>query len=151
MAGLVIVVLFAALFGACKSEQKMEEKEETVAIKKDMLTPILGEGEGSVSGIMDVEQTLGELQISYYLAIDDLSTFDDEIERELAPKIPALYKKFLEIDRTLFTVNVPRTGEPPYRPYVSFAVTRKLVRETEWSNLLELKFFEVVLDVEYYD
>lgn len=151
IAALVMVVFFIAFLGACKSEQKMEEKEETIAITKEMLKPIFGEGEGSISGMIDVEQTLDELQISYYLAVEDLSTFDEEIEKDLAPKLPALYEKFPEIDRTAFTVNVPQMGEPPYRPYVSFAVTRKLVEETEWSNLLELEFFEVVLDVEYYD
>jgi len=148
---LIIVVFLIAFFGVCKSEQKQEEKGETVVITKEMLTPIFGMGEGSVSGIMDAEQTVDDLQISYYLSIEDMSTFDEEIERALAPKIPELYKKFPEIDRVGFTVNVPQMGEPPYKPYVSFVITRKIVEENEWSNLLELKFFEVVMDVQYYD
>jgi hypothetical protein len=152
---LVVAFFLIANLGACKSEQKMEEKAEEKAeeiiINKEMLTPIFGEGGGSASGILDAEQTLDELQISYYLFTEDISTFDDDIERELAPKIPALYEKLPEIDNVLFTVNIPQMGEPPYKPYVSFAVTRKIVEETEWSNLLELEFFDVVMDVKYYD
>lgn len=151
VAGLVIVVFFMAFLVACKSEEKVEEKGEEIEITKEMLTPIFGDAEGLVTGIMDVEQTMDDLQISYFLSIEDMSNFDDEIERALAPKIPELYKKFPEIDRTVFTINVPQTGEPPYRPYVSFALDRKLVEETEWSNLLELEFFEVVKDVKYFD
>lgn len=151
VAGLVVVVFFMAFLVACKSEEKMEEKGEAIEITKEMLTPIFGDAEGLVTGIMDVEQTMDDLQISYFLSIEDMSNFDDEIERALAPKIPELYKKFPEIDRTVFTINVPQAGEPPYRPYVSFALDRKLVEETEWSNLLELEFFEVVKDVKYFD
>lgn len=148
---LVMGFLLIAFLGSCKSEKKTEEKSETQIISKEMLTPIFGEGKGSVSGLLDFSQGLDELEISYYLFIEDMSSFDEEIEAALAPKIQELYTKIPEVDRTLFTVYVPAVEEIPYKPFVSFAVTRKLVEETEWDNLLELDFFQVVMDVKYYE
>jgi hypothetical protein len=140
-----------AFLGACKSEEKMEEEAETVLIDKDMLIPVLGQGEGSVSGLLDVNQDPNELKISYYFFIEEMTYFDEEIERDLAPKIQKLYATIPEIDRVAFTIYVPTFGDDPYKAYVSFAVTRKLVEETDWNNLLELEFFNVVEDVKYYE
>jgi len=143
--------LLMAFLGACKSEERTEEKSEMRVISKEMLTPIFGEGEGSVSGLIDFDQDDAELDISYYLFTEDMSSFDEEIEAALAPKIQELYTKIPEVDRTVFTVYVPAMDETPYKPFVSFIVTRKLVEETEWDNLLELDFFQVVMDVKYYE
>jgi len=147
----VMGFLLVAFLGACKSEEKKEEEGEMLIISKEMLTPIFGEGEGSVSGLIDVEQTSTELKISYYFFIEDMSIFDEEIERNLAPKIQELYEKMPEVDRAAFTVYVPKMDETPYRPYVSFVVTRELVEKTNWANLLELEFFKVVMNVKYYE
>lgn len=148
---LVMGFLLMVFLGACKSEEKAEEKKEMLIISEEMLTPIFGEGEGSVSGLLDFSQGPEELEISYYLFIEDMSRFDEEIEAALAPKIQELYAKIPEVDRTVFTVYVPAVDETPYRPFVSFVVTRKLAEETEWDNLLELDFFQVVMDVKYYE
>lgn len=148
---LIMGLLLIAFLGACKSEEKKEEESEMLVISKEMLVPIFGEGEGSVSGLMDVEQSSTELKISYYFFIEDISVFDEEIESDLAPKIQELYAKRPEVDRVVFTVYVPEMGETPYKPYVSFATTRKLVEETNWADLLELEFFDVVLDVKYFE
>jgi hypothetical protein len=147
---LAIGLLLAAFLGACKSEEKKEEEGEMMIISKEMLIPIFGEGEGSVSGLMDVEQSQDELKISYYFFTEDMSDFDEEIEADLAPKIQELYNKISEVDRVAFTVYVPEMGEPPYEPYVSFVTTREIVEKTDWMNLLELEFFKVVIDVKYY-
>jgi hypothetical protein len=152
---LLLGFLLMTFLTACKSEEKSEEKmeEETVpmVISKDMLTPILGEGEGSVSGLLDVEQSRDELKISYYYYIEDMAYFDEEIERDLAPKIQEMYKNIPELDRVAFTVYIPTLGETPYKPYVSFVVNRELVEKTDWTNLVELEFFNVVMDVKYYE
>ena len=148
---LIVCFLLVVSFQSCTSDETKEEKIEKVMISKDMLISIFGNGGGSTSGLIDFAQSSDELQISYYLYIEDMSIFDEEIEKDLAPKIQAMYQKFPEIDRTAFTVNVPRTGEVPYRPYVSFAVTRKLVEETNWMNLLELEFFKVVMEVKFFE
>jgi hypothetical protein len=148
---LVISFLLLTFLGACKSEEKMEEENEGVIISKDMLIPVFGQGEGTVSGLLGFEQTGNELKISYYYFIEDMTYFDEEIERDLAPKIQKMYQDIPEIDRVAFTIYVPTLSEEPYKPYVSFAVTRKLVEKTDWDNLLELEFFNVVEDVKYYD
>jgi hypothetical protein len=148
---LVVGFLLLTFLGACKSEEKMEEESESMIISKNMLIPVFGQGEGSISGLLDVEQSSDELKISYYYFIEDMTYFDEEIERDLAPKIQKLYRDIPEIDRVAFTIYVPTLAEEPYKPYVSFVVTRKLVEETEWDNLLELEFFNVVMDVKYYD
>lgn len=152
---MILGFLLVTFLTTCKSEEKSEEKmeEEIVptVITKDMLTPILGIGEGTVSGLLDVEQGRDELKISYYYFIEDMAYFDDEIERDLAPKIQEMYKNIPELDRVAFTINIPKLDETPYKPYVSFVVTRDLVEKTDWMNLLELEFFKVVMDVKYYE
>lgn len=152
---LLVGFLLATFFTACKSEEKSEEKLEEEAvpmvISKDMLIPVLGVGEGSVSGLLDVEQSRDELKISYYYFIEDMAYFDEEIERDLAPKIQEMYKNIPELDRVAFTIYVPTLDETPYKPYVSFVINRELVEKTDWTNLLELEFFQVVMDVKYYE
>lgn len=148
---LVVGFLLIAFLGACKSEEKMEVPTETTLIDKEMLIPVLGQGGGSTSGVLDVEQDPDEVKISYYFFIEDMTYFDEEIQSDLAPKIPKLYAAIPELDRVAFTIDVPTFGDDPYKPYVSFVVTRKLVEETDWDNLLELEFFNVVMDVKYYE
>lgn len=148
---LVLGILLVTFFSACGSEEKLEEEKEPALISKDMLVPVLGEGEGSVSGLMDVEQTAEELKISYYFFIEDMSLFDEEIERDLAPKIQEMYRTIPELDRVVFTIYVPTEDVTPYKPYVSFVITRDIAEETDWMNLMELDFFGVVLDVKYFE
>ena len=49
---LVLGILLISFFSVCKSEEKLEEEKEPVLISEDVLVPVLGEGEGSVSGII---------------------------------------------------------------------------------------------------
>ena len=91
------------------------------------------------------------LNISYYFFVEDLGSFDAEIEGELAPKIQELYKTIPEIDQVAFTVYIPQMGDAPYKPYVSFTVDRELVDKTNWDDLMELDFFRVVKDVRYFE
>jgi hypothetical protein len=148
---LIVGFLLMTFLSACKSEEKMEEESEMTIFSKEMLIPVFGQGEGSDSGLLEVSQSPEELEISYYFFTEDMSDFDDEIEADLAPKIQELYARFPEIDRTAFTIFIPDMGETPYKPYVSFAVTRELVDKTDWMNLLDLEFFNVVLDVKYFE
>jgi hypothetical protein len=48
-------------------------------------------------------------------------------------------------------VYVPDSGETPWKPYVFFVVTRKLVEQTDWTNLLAIDFLKVVEEVKYYE
>lgn len=147
----ILIFTLMILLGACKSQEQKEEESEMTIISKAMLIPVFGQGEGSESGLLDVEQSQKELKISYYFFTEDLSDFDNEIEAELAPKIQELYSTIPEVDRVAFTIFIPRMGEEPYKPYVSFVTTRELAEKTDWMNLLELEFFDVVMDVKYYE
>ncbi|HUU52599.1 MAG TPA: hypothetical protein VMW92_06195 [Candidatus Heimdallarchaeota archaeon] len=154
-----LVFLILVLFSACKSSEKAEaegkvEKEEKgvteiVSVKK--LIPIFGEATGTQSGISDLSQTHEELLISYHLYIADMSNFDEEIGSDLAPKIQKFYEEFKTLYRLAFRVYVPRSGEEPWRQYIFFVVTRKLIEQTEWTNLLAVEFLQVVEDLKYYD
>lgn len=149
--GFVLVAFFTSCSSGEQAEEKMEEAGEMEVISKDTLIPVLGEGEGSVSGLLDVEQNPDELKISYYFFIEDMANFDEEIERDLAPKIQKLYNSNPKLDRVAFTVYIPSLDETPYKPYVSFVINRELYEKTDWMNLLELEFFKVVMDVKYYE
>jgi hypothetical protein len=148
---LVLSLLLVCFLGACKSKEKTEDKSESEIIDKDMLISVFGEGEGSMSGVLDVDQGPDEFKIDYYFFTEDMSSFDEAIEADLAPKIQEMYRTIPELDQVAFTIYVPSLDETPDKPYVSFMVTRKLVDETDWNNILELEFFEVVKDVKYYE
>lgn len=147
-AGLLIVS-----FGtACKAEkEELAEPNEKLAMSTDMLTPFLGTGEGSTSGVLDSTYDETGLKVSYYLFVEDTSTFASAIGADLAPKLKELYAKYDNIDRAEFTINVPADAEPAWRPYASFVVTRKIMNETDWTNLLDEDFLKVVEDLKYFD
>ena len=68
----------------------------------------------------------------------------------MAPKIQALYRKFKSIDRVVFKVDVfERRDVIEWRNYCSFATTRRLIDETNWTSLLLKDFFKVVLELKY--
>jgi len=147
-AGLMIITLGSA----CKAKkQEAAKSTETLVISEDMLTPILGQGAGSSSGLLDANYGENVLTVSYYLFIEDMSRFDEQLGTDLAPKIRQLYEKFSNIDQTRFTVHVPAVVGSPMKPHVSFSLTRRIMDETDWTNLLNTEFLRVVADVKYYD
>lgn len=154
-----LIFLILVVFSVCKSSEKeeekaaaeKEEKRATEILSVEKLIPIFGESTGTNSGISDLSQSQGELLISYNLYIADMSNFDEEIGEDLAPKIQKFYEELRTPDRVAFRVYVPDSGEEPWRQYVFFVVTRKLVEQTEWTNLLAIEFLRVVENVKYYE
>ena len=154
-----LVFLILVLFSVCKSSDKAKaeeeaEKEEKGAMKilsVEELVPIFGESTGESSGIFDLSQTQEELLISYNFYILEMSEFDEEIGLDLAPKIHKFYKELKTPDRVAFRVYVPDSGLEPWRQYVFFVVNRKLVEETDWTNLSEIEFLRVVEELKYYE
>jgi hypothetical protein len=149
----VIALAFLALafISACKSSPK----EETAAPAAEVVdlaavSAVLGRAEDQTSGLFDLDQADGELQISYHFYTDQMSEINDDIGVEMAPKIRELYRTFKTIDRIVFSVQVAHpTSLQEWKPYCSFATTRKLIEETDWTNLLAADFFKVVLELKY--
>jgi hypothetical protein len=153
-----LMFLFLVLFSMCKSSEKTEaeevEKEEKAAteiLSVEKLIPIFGDTTGTHSGIFDLSQSQEELLISYNFYISEISEFDEEIGTDMAPKIQKFYEEFKTPDRVAFRVYVPGSGEEPWRQYVFFVVTRKLVEQTEWTNLLAIEFLRTVEELKYYE
>jgi hypothetical protein len=154
-----LVFMILVLFSVCKSGEKEEEKaaaekeEESAAeiLSVEKLVPIFGESTGTQSGIFDLSKSQEELLISYNLYVADMSNFDEEIGTDMAPKIQKFYEEFTSPDRVAFRVYVPDSGDEPWKQYVFFVVTRKLVEQTEWTNLLAIEFLRVVEEVKYYE
>jgi len=152
-----LIFLILVLFSVCKSSEKEKEKAAAEKIEereKEILSvgkliPIFGESTGTQSGISDLSQSQEEILISYNLYIADMSKFDEEIGRDMAPKVQKFYEEFDTPDRVAIRVFVPGSGEEPWRQYVFFVVTRKLVKQTEWTNLLAIEFLRVVENVKY--
>jgi hypothetical protein len=145
---LILGVLLAAFPTACKKVEK--KTTEHLAISREMLIPIFGDPKDAHSGVVDVSQSDKELTLAYHFETQEISDFDDDIGRDLAPKIREFYKKFPEIDRVVFGVSLPSTtDETGWRPYVTFVVTQKLVNETDWTQLLDDDFLKVALEVKY--
>jgi hypothetical protein len=143
---IVILVLLGLVFSeTCKS------KDDLAIIPLSTFYSIFGEAEGTTSGVSEVGQTDNGILISYHFYVEDLSDFESEIGLDLAPKIKEFYKKIEEADRVDFTIYVPQMDELLWKPYVSFAVTRKLIDETDWTEFLDTELLEAVLDVKYYE
>jgi hypothetical protein len=143
----------------CKSGEKeaveekasKEEKGEVEILSVEQLIPIFGESTGTESGIVDVYQDQEELLISYNLYVVDEDGIDEEIGLDLAPKIRKFYEKFKTYDSVAFKVFVPDSGEEGWKPYVYFVMNRKLVEQTNWTDLLETDFLKVVKELKYYE
>lgn len=150
LAGLVIVAT-----AACRAEKptapgagaKVEEP-----LTQATLLPVFGNAKDTKSGLADFTQSDKEIVISYHLYLADLANADQEIARDLAPKIRRLYGRFSSVDRTRFEVLLPDLSSPDeWNPYVSFTMTRKLVKETGWSDLLDTDLLSVAIDVKRTD
>jgi len=133
--------------GACRSEKSAQPKTED-ALSLAALTPVLGEARDTSSGLADFTQSDEEIILSYHLYLTDRTNADQEIARDLAPKIRKLYGHFRTVDRVSFEVSLPDPSSAvDWNPYVSFVMTRKLVKETGWSDLLDTDLLSVALDV----
>jgi hypothetical protein len=145
-------LLIASLGTACKAEkEEVAEPGEKLAISADTLIPIMGQGEGSRSGVLDATMDESGLTVSYYLYIENKDEFAEKIGADLAPKLKELYAEYENIDRAQFTINIPAEAEPAWRPYASFVITRKIMKETDWTALLNVDFLKVVEDLKYFD
>jgi hypothetical protein len=155
--GFLMLALSLMIFmSACKGKEKAEapaaEKAaaQPEAINVQTLANVLGTAEAEHSGIFDLTKGDNELWIVYHFYTPEMSDIDDDIGVEMAPKIEALYKKFKDIDRTVFVVQVSHPDSPlEWKPYCSFVMTRKVVRETGWGNFLAAELFKICQDIQY--
>jgi hypothetical protein len=155
--GFLALIIWATFFmSACKGKEKAEapatEKTALQAedISLDTISAVLGKPEGDKSGIFDLDKSENELQVNYHFYTPEAKDIDDDIGLDLAPKIQELYKKFKTIDRVAFVIHVFHAGlSAEWEPYCSFAMTRKVINETNWTDLLATEFFKVVLELKY--
>lgn len=161
--GIVLVSVLAALaLTACRGREKTEAPavpapaaEKAVVspseeLNTEALSAVLGKAEAENSGVFDVATRENELVVTYHFYEARRKGMEDRIGPDMAPKIQALYKKFSTIDRVVFKVDLfERRDVIEWRPYCSFATTRKLIDETNWTSLLLKDFFKVVLELKY--
>ena len=150
----VLALMIVGSLAACKGKKSDELKPvaEQEMFTVDALKPVLGEAREDVSGVLDVAGDANERIISYRYYDNDMQNYDDDMVRELGPKIEALYGKFKTLDRVAFqlTTNNPQVpGE--WKPYVNFALNRKMVDELEWSGILTGDFFKNVIELKRFD
>ncbi len=150
----VLAVMFVGALAACKAKkgEALKPVDEQEVYTLDVLKPILGEAREDNSGVLDVTGDATELIVSYRYFDVDQQNYDDDMVKELGPKIEALFAKFKKLDRVVFqlTTNNPLVaGE--WKPYVNFAVNRKMVDELEWSGMLTADFFKNVIELKRFD
>jgi len=132
---------------ACRSEKPAAPKAMEM-LSLAALTPVFGEARDANSGLADFTQSDKEIILSYHLYLTDQTNADREIARDLAPKVRKLYGRFKNVDRVSFEVSLPDQASPDdWNPYVSFSLTRKIVKETGWSDLLDNDLLAGALDV----
>ncbi len=145
---LVLGVILIAFSASCKKVEK--KTSERLAISQEMLIPIFGDPKDGKSGVVDVSETDEGLILAYHFATEEISDFDDDIGRDLGPKIREFYKQFPQVDRVTFGVSIPTTdNELGWKGYVSFVMTRKLVTETDWTTIIDDDLLRVALEVKY--
>jgi hypothetical protein len=153
---LLMMVSIAFVLAACKSNEPAgtatAEKAGTPGetINLATVSDILGKGHDEYSGVFDLAKGDTEYWIVYHFYTPEAKDIDDDIGVDLAPKIQSLYKKFKTIDRIQFTIHAFHAGSSlEWKPYCSFILTRKIINETNWTNLLATEFFKVVQDLHY--
>jgi hypothetical protein len=113
---------------------------------------VLGQAQDAVSGVLDVTGPANDLNVTYRYYDVDLKNYEDDMVKEMAPKIEALYKKFKDLDRVAFhiiTNNPNAVGE--WKPFMDFSLTRKTVSEISWSGLLTADFFKATIELKRFD
>lgn len=138
-----------ALWGtvACRPEKPAAPKaQEELSLAS--LTPVFGAARDITSGLADFTNSDKGIILSYHFYLTDQTNADQALARELAPKIRKLYDQFKNIDRVSFEVSLPDQASPDdWNPYVSFLLTRKIVKETGWSNLFDTDLLGSARDV----
>jgi hypothetical protein len=145
---LVLGVILVAFSVSCKKAEK--KAPESLAISEEMLIPVFGDPKDGKSGVVDVSESDEGLILAYHFATEETSEFDDDIGRDLGPKIREFYKQFPQVDRVAFGILIPTTGnELGWKDYVSFVMTRKLVTETDWTTIIDDDLLKLALEVKY--
>jgi hypothetical protein len=151
LAGYIFLGLVAVCFLAvCKSQKSEELKPvaEQEVYTLDTLQPVFGVAAEDHSGILDVTGDANTLIISYRYYDDDMKNYDDDMVKELAPKIDAMYKKFKGLDHVVFNLTTNDPLSPgTWKEYMSFGLRRKVVEEVGWSGILTDDFFKRVIDL----
>jgi len=148
-------IVLAALGGLAACQGKSGGDAAPVVaetLNVETLTPVLGKAEDAVSGVLDVTGGATEVIVTYRYYDLDLKNYDEDMVKELTPKIESLYKKFKNLDRVKFHVitNNPNTiGE--WKPFMNFALTRKIVQEIEWSGILAQDFFKNIIELKRFN
>jgi len=147
---LMIIGALASCKGKTRGDLPPVDEQDVYTI--DALKPILGEAKEDTSGVLDVTGDESELIVSYRYFDVDLINYDDDMVKDLAPKIEKLYAKFRKLDRVVFQVTANNPQSPgEWKSFVNFAVTRKIVDKIEWSGVLTADFFQNVIDLKRFD
>jgi hypothetical protein len=149
-----LAFLMIGFLASCKGSKTEESRPvaEQEVYTLDVLKPVLGEAKDDISGILDVTGNAQELIISYRYYDVDLKNYDDDMVRELAPKIEALYKRFKALDRVAFHVITNNPLVPGvWKPFVDFALNRKTIEQLAWSGILTQDFFKLVIELKRFD
>lgn len=152
MLALTVTVFLSACKGKEQAETGAFDRAAARAEQIDVQTvsTVLGKAEAEKSGIFDLTYGDNELWVVYHFYTPEIEDIDDDIGMEMAPKIQALYGKFKSIDRVIFVIQVSHPQSPAeWAPYCSFVMTRKVVNETKWANLLAAELFKICQDIQY--
>jgi hypothetical protein len=150
---LAAVLMFS--LSACKQKAKPDEAVREVGIEPtqvtvDSVAAVMGKAGADKSGVFDVGKGERDVQIIYHFYTTEPKDIDDDIGREMGPKIRDLYKKFKTIHRVEFLINILDPDKHvDWVPYCTFAITRKVMDETDWTKLLDDDFFKVVQELKY--
>ena len=148
---LLLAFLMITFLPGCKQAVKEKEKNYLRIIPLSEIYSIFGEAKGTKSGVLDILQSVGEVIISYGFYPKDISEIDKEIGIELTPKIKDFYKKEKNVDKGIFIVFVPSPVRPSgWKPFVSFLITRDLVKKASWTNMLDTELLDLALEVKYF-
>jgi hypothetical protein len=155
---MVLILLGAAgLFAACAKKEPAPAAETsssaaaaTVVTGAD-LEAVLGKAEAETSGAADIQIGQDGATIAYHFFLVKDQDFDKTFGPFIAPKIRDLYAKVKPLDQAVFDVSVADLGTELWKPRIRFTVDRKLITETDWTNLLDIDFFKVVKDLKTYD
>jgi hypothetical protein len=151
-ASILLSLAMIVFLGACKGKAVEEAKPVVPAeiVSLETLVPVLGEAKDDVSGLLDVTRNEGEVVLNYRYYDADLQNIDNDMVTELAPKIQALYRNFKTLDRVVFRITINGAAPGEWKPYSSFALTRKIVGEIQWSGILAEDFLRSALEHQRY-
>jgi hypothetical protein len=143
---------------ACGKAEAPKPAAEQVVAKapaelsvNDEIVAVLGRAEAQVSGVFDVQTAAEGIAINYHHYLLQADAFDTDFPKAIAPKIRDLFAKVKSLDRVTFDVSIPTESAEVWKPMLHFAVTRKLIEETDWTKLLDADFFQIVLDLKHLD